>query len=233
MEMMNITRKQYDNAVKIRDNGYSCTNIGVHCQCLDVGDCGHSPGVDVPESLIIKRKKLIDLTISTYESEHPEEFRKPPDPGEGWRLVRDNEVVGRNDEWFYPETERWDRTGNEGLLPVRSGRTYRRRIAKAPRIYDYRDVDLPEVQELVGKPTYMRDTLRPMMENQHVEGFYTRTLAKISNDKDFPFIDTMGNSSQFIRTIDEPPKIKLTRSELIAIAAKDRGVKPEQIVVEE
>jgi hypothetical protein len=32
---------------------------------------------------------------------------------------------------------------------------------------------------------------------------------------------------------DETPKIRLTRAELIAIAAKSRGVKPEQIEIKE
>ena len=45
-------------------------------------------------------------------------------------------------------------------------------------------------------------------------------------------IEQKERGNPFIRAIDEP-KIKLTRAELIAIAAESRGVTPEQIVVEE
>ena len=175
--MSDITREQYDNAVRIRENGYRChdTPMGpVGCNsCGRPRDCGsYVSGISSEKEI---RRNWINNRISTYEAEHPEEFRKPP------------------------------------------------------RIYDYRDVGLDEVQALIGQEVYVSDYIFTMLTDQkpcHSELASCEVMRR-------PFVDSSGFRWQFIRAIDEPPKIRLTRAELIAIAAKSRGVKPEQIVVEE
>lgn len=142
----NITREQYNNAVRIRENGYRCHDVpagGIGCfNCGMPRDCGSY--VDGASSGAMKiREKWIDSRISTYEAEHPEEFR----------TLCQHQWVG---------------------------------------------------------------TFRPDLN------FATRYCI-ICHETDVSSLSWH----------DTKPKIKLTRSELISIADKSRGVKPEQIVVEE
>jgi hypothetical protein len=214
-----ITREQYDNAVKIRANGYHCLWLDIpydkSCAC-----CALAPQCGNEEPGNITRIKKVDVAISTYEAAHPKEF----DPGEGWRWLEvDNDILRKGDDVHFKKIEykplNPELFGSTVTLP----NTFRRRISK-PRIYTYEDVNLPEVQALVGKMVYTSDCLERIMsspENRH-------TLDKIGSDA-YPFFAGRANW-QFIRAIDP---IRLTRDELITIAAKDRGVNPEQIVVEE
>jgi hypothetical protein len=212
-----ITREQYDNAVKIRANGYKCINLNISCCCIgDLSiECGHSPGYGIPAPLVNARKNAIDTVIATYESAHPEEFG----PGEGWRLLEKGETIKEGDEILMHDG--WKVALIAGKM-VKDA-MFRRRISK-PRIYTYEDVNLPEVQALVGKMVYASDCLERIITSPENR----RVLDKIGTDA-YPFV--AGRAYwQFIRAIDP---IRLTRAELIAIAAKERGVNPEQIVVEE
>jgi hypothetical protein len=219
-----VTREQYDNAVKIRDNGYRCSDLGpngLSCcksQCFDSisFNCGSS---SEPNG---RRKQVVDDRISTYETEHPEDFG----PGEGWRWLKpEADILCKGDENYFRSVE--FRPINPELFGqiVKLQNGFRRRISK-PRIYTYEDVNLPEVQALVGKMVYVCDCYRKINEEPENQVI----LYEIKVDKWHPFIDKSRNWWQFIRAIDP---IRLTRAELIAIAAKARGVNPEQIVVED
>jgi hypothetical protein len=83
---------------------------------------------------------------------------------------------------------------------------------KPPRIYDYRDVDLPEVKALIGKMVESSNNLFDILNGQGEEAMLTST----DGARTFPF-KVIGACRQFIRAIDSP-KIKLTRAELISIA---------------
>ena len=222
--MSDITREQYDNAVRIRENGWRCGVNDPPCRkCAGYEeDCGRQG-----DGL---REEFLTNIITTYEAAHPEEFRASPDPGEGWRYLKIGEVLEPTDEVYDSDELGWVKTCYRDSVYQNELLTYRRRLAKPPRIYDYRDVELPEVQALIGLDVMASDNIYSL-----VTGLHDRMrLRAISQDDPNPFKGSNGISSrQFIRAIDEPPKIKLTQAELIAIAATSRGVKPEQIVVEE
>jgi hypothetical protein len=216
--MSEITREQYDKAVKIRANGYKCHGICcLNCPSPEPKCKNCSPDNKV-ENIY---QEWVDSAISTYETEHPEEFG----PGDGWRLLGKGEAVKEGDEILMHD-------GWKGVLfagiTVKDA-MFRRRISK-PRIYTYEDVTLPEVQALVGKMVYASDWIHSMVKGT-AEKYVLKEIIK-SNDG-VPYALQGGGLTQFICAINEPPKVRLTRAELIAIAAKEKGVNPEQIVVEE